>query len=64
MADKTKQEKSGFRGIFGMMREMRRCMSGREGGFDCASMMERCSTMMEPNSGAEGATSEEASAKA
>ncbi len=64
MTDKTKQKKSGFRGIFGMMREMRKCMSGTEGGFDCASMMDRCSTMMKPESGAEGAPSEEASAKA
>ncbi len=64
MADKTKQEKSGFRGIFGMMREMRRCVAEREGRFDCTSMMERCSTMMEPKSGAEGAPFEEASAKA
>ena len=64
MSDTTKQKKSGFRGIFGMMREMRKCMSGSEGGFDCASMMERCSTMMNPTSGAEDATPEEASAKA
>ncbi len=64
MSDKTKQKKSGFRGIFGMMREMRKCMSGSEGGFDCASMMERCSAMMRPTSSAEDAKPEEASAKA
>ncbi len=55
MSDKTKQKKSGFRGIFGMMREMRKCMSGSEGGFSCASMMERCSAMMKPTSSAQDA---------
>ncbi len=64
MADKTKERKSWFRGIFGMMKEMRNCMSEMEGGFDCASMMELCSTAMKPKSGAEDATSEEAPAKA
>ncbi len=64
MAEKTKQKKSGFRGIFGMMREMRKCMSGMQADFDCASMMERCSAMMKPKSDAEGAVSEDASAKA
>ncbi len=64
MSEKTKEKRSGFRGIFGMMREMRKCMSGTEGGFDCASMMERCSTMMKPTSSAEGAKPEEETAKA
>ncbi len=64
MADKTKQKKSGFRGIFGMMKEMRNCMSGIEGGFDCAGMMERCSTMLKPISGAEDAKAHEESVKA
>ncbi len=63
MTDKTKQKKSGFRGIFGMMREMRKCMSGTDGEFDCASMMERCGAMMKPSPGAEDRASEEASAK-
>ena len=64
MKDKTKQKKSGLRGIFGMMREMRKCMSGSEGGFDCASMIERCGARLEPKSDVEDAMSEKASARA
>ncbi len=64
MTDKTKKEKSGFRGIFGMMREMRKCMSGDESGFDCASMMERCGAMMTRKTDQEDAPSEEETAKA
>ncbi len=64
MSDKTEHKKSGFGGIFGMMRDMGKCMSEGEGDFGCASMMERCCAMMKPEPGPEDAKPEETSAKA
>ncbi len=73
MTDKKKAKRSGLRGMFGMMKMMRKCISGNERGDGCAAMMEGfgsgaegfdCGKTMKAMFGAEGTKTEETPVKA